>query len=85
MKTQQNWTWIVLKNDPGSSECVEIHLKTVDYSEQPLTSMDDQCLAWLHTKMSCFSTVSGPLCVMLLMCHVREHLSKMPVAFPACA
>lgn len=48
------------QNDPESSECVEIDLKTVDYSEQLLTYMDDQCLAWLYTKMSWFYTVSGP-------------------------
>lgn len=42
------------QNDPESSECVEIDLKTVDYSDQLLTYMDDQCLAWLYTKMSCF-------------------------------
>lgn len=52
--------------DLESSKCVETDLKTLDYSEQLLTYMDDQCLAWLYTKMSCFYTVSRPLCVMLL-------------------
>lgn len=68
------------QNDPESSECVETDLgraiKTVDYTE--LTYMVDQCLAWLYTKMSCFYTVSDPLCVMLLTCHVSKYLSKIP-------
>lgn len=46
------------QNDPESSECVKTDLsqaiKTVDYKKQLLTYMDDQYLAWLYTKMSCF-------------------------------
>lgn len=66
------------QNDPESSERVEIDLKTVDISEQLLTYMDDQCLAWLYTKMSCFYTVCDLLCVMLLMCQVSKYLSRIP-------
>lgn len=61
-----------------SSKCVETDLKTSDYSEQLLTYMDDQCLAWLYTKMSCFYTVSRRLCVMLL---VSKYLRKIPAIF----
>lgn len=70
------------KMTPESSECVEIDLKTVDYVEQLLTYMD-QCLAWLYTKMSCFYTVSAPLCAVLLMCQVSRNLSETAVVFSA--
>lgn len=68
MIIRQNWTKWPSQRIPANV----IYLKTVDYSEQLLAFVDDQCLAWLYTK-TLFVVL---LCVLLLVCQVSKYLSK---------